>query len=67
MKHSDLPKHCSTCGDNWPENAYAVCPSCGAGLCCRADTTDTVAPDPPCSGSRLRLSAPNTKENNTCE
>ena len=54
MKHSDLPSHCSTCGADWPANHHNVCPSCKAGLSCRADTTDAVAPDPPCMGSRLR-------------
>lgn len=54
MKHSDLPAHCTTCGVDWPAKHQGICPSCKAGLPCRTDTTDTVAPDPPCAGSRLR-------------
>lgn len=54
VKHSDLRKHCSTCGIDWPNDNNGICRSCSAGLCCRADTTDAVAPDPPCAGSRLR-------------
>jgi hypothetical protein len=56
MKHSELPRHCSTCGVDWPDGVHGLCRSCRAGLPCRADTTDAVAPDPPCGGSRARLS-----------
>jgi hypothetical protein len=64
IPHDWLPAHCSVCGDRWPRRfdvmtqrqitdpAVTQCPSCHAGLPCRADTTDTVAPDPPCMGSR---------------
>lgn len=55
--HSMFPKHCAMCGDDWPDNHHGLCRACGAGLPCRADTTDTVAPDPPCSGIRLRYGA----------
>lgn len=53
--HSLLPRHCGTCGTDWPTTKPLVqrCPTCG-GLACRADTTDEVAPDPPCAGSGLR-------------
>lgn len=56
MKHSDLPQHCSTCGIDWPPGYNGTCRECRSGLPCRADTTDPVAPDPPCAGSRGRLS-----------
>lgn len=54
IPHHLLPQHCSTCGMDWPKGAHGLCPTCKAGLPCRADTTDTVAPDPPCAGSRLQ-------------
>ena len=53
--HSLLPIHCATCGEDWPEDRIGPCPNCPTGLPCRADTTDEVAPDPPCAGSRKRL------------
>lgn len=56
--HSMLPPHCAVCGANWPKGYNGICRSCRAGLPCRADTTDEVAPDPPCAGSRLRLASP---------
>lgn len=52
--HSRLPRHCGTCGTDWPVRYNGICRSCKAGLSCRADTTDDVAPDPPCAGSLLR-------------
>lgn len=52
--HSLLPSHCATCGVDWPKGYNGICRSCGAGLPCRADTTDEVAPDPPCQGMRFR-------------
>ena len=56
--HAMLPRHCGNCGQDWPERAgrpyQGVCTHCNAGLPCRADTTDRVAPDEPCRGSRLR-------------
>lgn len=52
--HSHLPPHCGSCGATWPAGALNFCPSCKIGLSCRADTTDPVAPDPPCHGSQLR-------------
>lgn len=55
-KHSDLPAHCAVCGEDWPDGYNGVCKSCRSGLPCHADTTDTVAPDPPCAGSRARRS-----------
>ena len=55
--HSRLPLHCAVCGEDWPVYARSLCPNCHAGLSCRADTTDMVAPDPPCGGSRRRLEA----------
>ncbi|MDB5716331.1 MAG: hypothetical protein JWO15_3728 [Sphingomonadales bacterium] len=51
--HSLLGPHCAVCGTTWPPKAYGLCTKCHAGLPCRADTTDLVAPDPPCAGSRL--------------
>ena len=62
MKHSELPQHCAVCGKDWPDDANGLCPHCHAGLSCRADTTDTVAPDPPCAGSRQRLDAADPQE-----
>lgn len=53
--HRELPKHCAVCGCDWPAGHHSLCKTCGSGLPCRADTTDTVAPDPPCQGSRNRL------------
>jgi len=53
--HSTLPRHCGSCGEDWPDGANGICPRCRSGLACRADTTDPVAPDPPCAGSRDRL------------
>lgn len=53
--HSRLPRHCHNCGEDWPAKATGLCPRCHQGLACRADTTDPVAPDPPCPGSRLRF------------
>lgn len=55
MKHSDLPQHCPLCGADWPADHHGPCRECRNGFPCRADTTDTVAPDPPCAGSRRRL------------
>ena len=54
--HSQLPEHCATCGADWPKGRfYALCPSCNAGVPCHADTTDEIAPDPACGGSRKRM------------
>lgn len=53
--HSRLPRHCAVCGIDWPDHWHGICRACGAGLACRADTTDSVAPDSPCAGSRHRL------------
>lgn len=53
--HSRLPLHCAVCGVDWPDGHHGLCRSCGAGLSCRADTTDSVAPDPPCAGGRHRM------------
>lgn len=55
MQHHELPAHCSTCGIDWPKGYHGICRNCRSGLPCRADTTDTVAPDPPCGGSRKRM------------
>lgn len=60
--HSRLPRHCAVCGVDWPDGHQGVCRSCGAGLSCRADTTDSMAPDPPCAGSRHRLPPQNTDD-----
>ena len=63
--HSTLPAHCGTCGTDWPAPrpsgapSTQRCPACG-GLSCRADTTDPVAPDPPCVGSAARLAGRST-------
>lgn len=48
VAHADMPSHCAVCGVLWRQSWQGVCRSCRAGLPCRADTTDTVAPDPPC-------------------
>ena len=44
--------HCPVCG----EPITGTCTSCAA-LPCRADTTDPVAPDPPCLGYRRQTAA----------
>lgn len=54
MRHADAPNHCSCCGIDWPKGYHGICRECRAGLPCRADTTDTVAPDPPCLGWKYR-------------
>ena len=54
--------HCGQCGNRWPRDSHGrpvrdvFCPSCGS-LPCRADTTDPVAPDPPCAGYRVTHAA----------
>ncbi len=52
--HSQLPRHCAVCGIDWNMAWKNWCQSCEAGLSCRANTTDSVSPDPPCAGSRAR-------------
>jgi hypothetical protein len=42
--------HCTLCG----RPVTGICAICGA-LSCRADTTDPIAPDPPCPGYRYRV------------
>ena len=44
--------HCPVCG----QPVAGTCTSCAA-LPCRADTTDPVAPDPPCAGYRRQTAA----------
>jgi hypothetical protein len=56
--HSEWAKqvgpHCSTCGHPWSVlRRESTCVNCRAGLPCRADTTDSVAPDDPCMGFTL--------------
>ena len=53
---AEMTKICEVCGG---KTYTSPCPSCRAGLPCRADTTDEVAPDPPCMGSGTRLAEAN--------
>lgn len=61
MNHAEWTRqighHCGQCGTPWARNKSGryvravFCDHCGS-MPCRADTTDPVAPDPPCMGYR---------------